>query len=66
MKCVQTMNLKDDLKYYSSVNFNLSNIMPVWKHHKLIFSGSVMMAYEYDKNTFPNQIDEFVPIGTYF
>jgi len=25
-----------------------------------------MMAYEYDKNTFPNQIDEYVPIGTFF
>lgn len=42
------------------------SVMPAWKHHKLIFAGSVMMAYEYDKNTYPNQIDEYVPIATLF
>ena len=66
MKCVQTLNLMEDLRHYTPVKFNVQSILPVWKHHKLIFAGSAFMGYEYDKNTYPHQIDEYVPVGTYF
>ena len=54
-ECVQTMNVQENFEQHK---FNLSYLLPLWSHKKLMVCGRQVLFFEYDKNMNPNLADD--------
>ena len=58
-ECVQTINVQENFEQYK---FNLSYMLPIWQHKRLLIAGRQLLFFEYDKNSNPNLADDQAPL----
>ncbi|CDW75345.1 ef hand family protein [Stylonychia lemnae] len=58
-ECVQTINVQENFEQYK---FNLSYMLPIWQHKRLLIAGRQLLFFEYDKNQNPSLADDQAPL----
>jgi len=62
-ECIQTINVQEN---FESNKFNLSYMLSLWSHKRLMVAGRQLLFFEYDKNLNPTLVDDSSPLACYY